>query len=36
MEYLLNRSETVKKNNKYYNITKTIGITEFVSVMNKL
>jgi hypothetical protein len=36
MEYLLNRSETITKHTKYFNITKTIGLTEFGSVMNKL
>jgi hypothetical protein len=36
MEYLLNRSETVTKNTTDYNLTNTIGLTEFGSVMNKL
>jgi hypothetical protein len=36
MEYLLNRSETIPENTKDCNITNTIGLTEFGSVMKKL
>jgi hypothetical protein len=36
MEYLLNRSETITKHTKDCNITNTIGLTEFGSVMKKL
>jgi hypothetical protein len=35
-EYLLNRSKTVTKNTKYCNITNTICLTKFGSVMKKL
>jgi hypothetical protein len=35
-KYLMNRSETITENTKDYNITNTIGLTEFGSVMNKL
>jgi hypothetical protein len=36
MEYLLNRYETVTQHTKDCNITNTIGLTEFGSVMKKL
>jgi hypothetical protein len=36
MEYLLNQSETIPENTKDCNITNTIGLTEFGSVMKKL
>jgi hypothetical protein len=36
MEYLLNRYETITKHTKDCNITNTIGLTEFGSVMKKL
>jgi hypothetical protein len=36
MEYLLNRSETIKNNTIDCNITKTFGLTKFGSVMKKL
>jgi hypothetical protein len=36
MEYLLNRSKTITENTKDCNITNTIGLTKFGSVMKKL
>jgi hypothetical protein len=36
MEYLLNRFENITQNTIDYNITNTIGLTEFGSVMKKL
>jgi hypothetical protein len=36
MEYLLNRYETITKNTTDCNITNTIGLTKFGSVMKKL
>ena len=36
MEYLLNGSETMIKNNKYCTLTNTFCLTKFGSVMNKL
>jgi hypothetical protein len=36
MEYFLNRYENVTDNTKYCNITNTIGLTEFGSVMKNL
>jgi hypothetical protein len=35
-KYLMNRFETIKKNTTDYNITNTIGLTEFGSIMKKL
>jgi hypothetical protein len=35
-KYLMNRYETITKNTIDCNITNTIGLTEFGSVMNKL
>jgi hypothetical protein len=36
MEYLLNQSETITNHTTDCNITNTIGLTEFGSVMKKL